>query len=193
MEEPSFKSYGFNATVEFIEKNYDEAARKRIFGGLSSGAKAFLETAKKAQYAPTTYMAELWTGMVKEHANPDDARKQLVRTGNHMGEFLTNPYVRLLMKMLTMKMFAKKFPDLWARDANFGTVVLGDLADIEKGELKVGLKDLGRFPYFGPITEGWFTYSLSAMGFKDLKVQLLDWSMDKPDPSELAYLFTWTP
>ena len=74
--------------------------------------------------------------------------------------------------MLTVKMFAKKFPDIWARDANFGRFIVGELADIEKGQLKLGFEDLGNFPYFGPITEGWFAYSFEVMGLKNVKVAL---------------------
>src|SRR6185503_15093867 len=117
MEEPKIKSYGFNATLEFIEKNYDEAARKRILGALSPQAQSFMETAKKAQWAPPSYSAELWTGIAKEHAASGDAQEQLVKAGRYQGAYATNTYLKLLMKMLTMKMFAKKFPDICARDA----------------------------------------------------------------------------
>lgn len=190
MEEPRIKAYGFNATYEFVEKSYDEAARKRILGGLSPAAQGFAETAKKAQWAPPAFSAELWTGIVKEH--PKDAQEQLVKVGRYQGAYATNTYLKLLMKMLTMKMFAKKFPDIWSRDANFGKVALGDLAEIDRGKLGLSFKELGRFPYFGPICQGWFSYSFEVMGLKDVKVDLVEWSLQNPDPGELSYQVTWT-
>jgi hypothetical protein len=150
-----------------------------------------METAKKSQWAPPKFSSELWTGIAKEHKG-DEAREQLVKAGRYQGAFATNTYLKLLMKMLTMKMFAKKFPDIWARDANFGKVTLGDLADIDKGKLVIEFKELGTFPYFGPITEGWFAYSFEVMGLKGVKVQLVDWSLQKPDPGELTFQVTWT-
>jgi hypothetical protein len=190
MEERKIKAYGFNATVEYVDKNYDEAARTRIMGALSPAGHAFLPTAKKSQFAAPSYSSELWTAIAKEH--PNDTFDQLVKLGRYQGAYATNTYLKLLMKMLTVKMFAKKFPDIWARDANFGRFIVGDLADIEKGQLKLGFEDLGNFPYFGPITEGWFAYSFEVMGLKNVKVALQDWSPQNPDPGRLMYHVTWT-
>jgi hypothetical protein len=190
MEERKIKSYGFNATVEYIDKNYDEAARKRIMGALSPAGQSFLPTAKKAQFAAPSYSAELWTAIAQEH--PSDTFDQLVKLGRYQGAYATNTYLKLLMKMLTVKMFAKKFPDIWSRDANFGKFVVGDLAEIDKGQLKLGFQELGSFPYFGPITEGWFAYSFEVMGLKNVKVALQDWSTQNPDPGHLMYHVTWT-
>jgi hypothetical protein len=190
MEERKIKAYGLNATLEYVEKNYDDAARKRIFGGLSAAGHAFIPTAKKSQFSPPSYSGELWTGIAKEH--PEDTFDQLVKVGRYQGAYATNTYLKLLMKMLTVKMFAKKFPDIWARDANFGKFVVGDLAEIEKGKLMLGFDDLGSFPYFGPITEGWFAYSFEVMGLKNVKVALQDWSPQNPDPGSLRYHVTWT-
>src|SRR5690242_7553924 len=137
MEERKIKAYGFNATVEYIEKNYDDATRKRIFGGLSPAARDFLGMAKKQQWAPPSYSSELWAGVVKEHSTPEKAQDELIKLGRYQGNYATNTYLKLLMKMLTMRMFAKKFPDIWARDANFGKMETGDLADIDKGQLRI--------------------------------------------------------
>src|SRR5262245_17968561 len=122
MEERRMKSYGFNATMEFIDKNYKEEERQQIYGGLSHEVRTFIPTAAKAHWARPEYSGELWTNLVKQHASSDDARRRLVAVGRHMGAYATNTYLKLLMKMLTMKMFAKKFPDIWRRDANFGQV-----------------------------------------------------------------------
>jgi hypothetical protein len=192
MEEPKIKAYGFNATLEFVEKNYDEATRKRILSALSPAGQSFMEAAKKSQWAPPQFSSELWTGVAREHQKSNDVEEQLVKIGRYQGAFATNTYLKLLMKMLTMKMFAKKFPDIWARDANFGKVIVGDLADIDKGKLVIDFKDLVTFPYFGPITQGWFSYSFEVMGLKEVKVQLLDWSLQKPDVSDLRYQVSWT-
>src|SRR5579872_3846266 len=99
MEEPRIKAYGFNATMEFVEKNYDEAARKRILSALSPAAQSFIDTAKKSQWAPPKFSSELWAGIVKEHKG-DEVQEQLVKVGRYQGAFATNTYLKLLMKML---------------------------------------------------------------------------------------------
>jgi hypothetical protein len=191
MADRQIKAYGFLATVEFIEKNYDETTRRRIFSSVSPEVRDFMGTAKKAQMANPLYSCELWSGIVKEYPDKAVARQQLVKVGAHMGSYATNTYLKLLMRMLTVKMFAKKLPDFWSRDANFGYIETGDLAGIETGHLTLYVKDIENYPYFGPICEGWFHFSLEAMGLKDLKVELQDWSMDKPDPGAVTYGVTW--
>ena len=190
-DERQIKSYGFSGTWEFIEKNYDEAARKRIVASLSPAARDFMGTAKKVQWASPIHSSELWAGIAKEHSNPAEARSQLVKAGRNIGAYATNTYLKLLMKMLTVKMFAKKFPDIWGRDANFGKVTLGDLDEISRGILTINFKELGSYPYFGPTTEGWFSFSLETMGLKDLTVTALDWKMEDPNPGELTYRVTF--
>jgi hypothetical protein len=190
-EERRIKCYGFNGTLEFIEKNYDEAARKRIIGSLSPAARDFIGTSKKAQWASPLYSSELWAGIAKEHPDQEEARKQLVKAGRHFGAYATNTYLKLLMKMLTVKMFAKKIPDLWGRDTNFGKITLGDIDEISQGKLTINYTELGDYPYFGPTTEGWFAFGLETMGLKELTVTAADWSMKNPNVDQLTYRITW--
>lgn len=190
MEERRLKAYGFYASYEFVEKNYDEAARARIFSALSPAAKSFAALPKKEQWCDPAWQSEVWTGIVKEH--PQDAQEQLLKVGRYMGAYATNTYLKLLMKMLTMKMFAKKFPDIWSRDANFGRVVVGDLGDIDSGRLAVTFEQMERFPYFGPICQGWLWYSAETMGLKNVRVDLLEWAISNPDPGKLKYHYNWT-
>jgi hypothetical protein len=192
MEHRKIKAYGFLATVEFVEKHYGDAARSRILGGLGGEARRFLETAKKSHWASPAYSSELWAGIVKEHPAPDEALEQLVKAGRYQGAYATNTYLKLLMRMLSVKMFAKKIPDLWSRDANFGTISLENAAEIERGQLGLTFTDLTGFPYFGPICEGWFAFSLETMGLKNLKVAIQDWSLDDPDPGKLRFRISWS-
>jgi hypothetical protein len=191
MEERRIKSYGFYATLEFLENNYDEEKRKQVLAGVSPGVRTVIDNPKKAQWASPEWSGELWSGIVKLHS-PEEAMQQLVKAGRHQGAYATNTYLKLLMKMLTMKMFAKKFNDIWSRDANFGRAVVGDLDEIANGRLDVGFKDLGKFPYFGPITQGWFSFAFETMGLKNVKVELRNWSMQNPDPGEVSYHVNWT-
>ena len=190
-DERKIKSYGFNATVEYIHKHHDEATRQRIFASLSPGVRDFLAVAKRSDFAPPTYSGELWTALVKEE--PGDAMKMLAELGRYQGAYATNTYLKLLMKMLTVKMFVKKFPDIWQRDANFGKVVVGNLTELDKGRLYLELRELGSYAYFGAVSVGWFAFSFEAMGLKNVQVQVVDWSLQNPDPGEVKYHVTWTP
>jgi hypothetical protein len=191
MTERQIKAYGFVGTMEFIDKNYDPATRQRILDSLTPETRRFIEGMKKAQWAPPLASTELWAGITRESGDPQKARDELVKTGRHMGSFATNTYLKLLMKMLTIKMFAKKIPDIWARDANFGKVIV-DLGQVDSQRIRIDFKDLGAYPYFGPVCQGWFAFSLETMGIKNVKVELENFSMENPDPGELTFRVTWT-
>lgn len=190
-EQRQIKAYGFVGTLEFIEKHYDAAARQRILDGLMPETRRLMETVKKAQWAPPLATTELWAGIVRESGDLESGREALVRGGRYVGNFATNTYLKLLMKMLTVNMFAKKFPDIWARDANFGKVTV-DASQTDKGRLMVRFQELGTYPYFGPSCQGWLSFSLETMGLKNVKCELEGWSMQNPDPGELVYRITWT-
>ncbi len=191
MSERQIKAYGFVGTLEYIDQNYDAAARQRILDSLTPETRRFMETAKKAQWAPPLASTELWAGIVREAGDPAKGQANLIKTGRHMGSFATNTYLKLLMKMLTMKMFAKKIPDIWSRDANFGKVTV-DMSNADSGKLILRYTDLANYPYFGPICQGWFAFSFECMNIKNCKVELENWSMQNPDPGELTFVITWS-
>lgn len=188
-DERKHKSYGFFGTLDYIEKNYDDAAKKRILGHMSPEAREFADTQKKAVFAPPLYSSQLWQGIVDEHPDREQARQVLYKTGVHLGGFATNTYLRLLLRILTVNMFAKKFPDIWSRDANFGKMEI-DGSKIDDGRLTMALSDLGNYPYFIPVAEGWFTFSFECMGLKQVKLQS-DWTFDKVDTDQAVFSIAW--
>src|SRR5688572_10372061 len=106
--ERKIKSYGFRATMEFIEEKYDAAAKGRIFAAVSPQTREFFDHAKKATHHDPVYSSELWSAMVKEHPGNDEAFAQLVKTGRHMGDYATSTYLKLIMRILTVRMFTRK-------------------------------------------------------------------------------------
>src|SRR4029078_8307514 len=113
-----------------------------------------------------------------------EATNQVVRVGCYQCTDTREGYLRLLLEVLTVKMFAKKAPDIWARDANFGRVVVEQTSTLEEGQLRLVFKELGRFPYFGLVAQGWLAAALEEMGHKELSVGLNGWSLANPDPGE---------
>jgi hypothetical protein len=191
MTERKIKAYGLLGSIEYVERNYDAETRKNIFDAFSPELRNWIPTSKKAHWAPPLFSCEVWRGIVKAQPDPTKATNDLYQCGRHMGSYATNTYLKLLLKMLTIKMFAKKFPDIWARDANFGKLSI-DIAELESGKLIISMTGLENYPYFGPICQGWYSFSFETMGLKNVKVELKNWSIQTPDPGHLEYHVLWT-
>ncbi len=191
-DERKVKSYGLFGMLQFIEKNYPKDVQAEILDSVPQEVRDFIAGGPEQLWVPPLYPASVWQAMIKREASDDAAYDTLVRCGRNMGEYATNTYLRLLLKVISMKMLAKKYPTIWRMDANFGDMST-DTSDIKQGKLKIFLNNLESYPYFGPICVGWFKYSMDAMGLKDVKVELHDWTMAEPDPGKLTFHVTWTP
>jgi hypothetical protein len=186
------KAYSLYGSREFVEKTYDEATKERIFAGLSQEAKDVLASPKKLTVVRPEFASEIWRGIVKVHeGRASEVYDRLRACGRYSGEYATNTYLRLLFKILSVKAFASKLPEIWSRDCSFGKITT-DISALKSGKLKLTFTDLNDYPYFGPNCEGWFAFTFETMGLKNVKVELKDWSLKNPDPGKLEYQVTWS-
>jgi hypothetical protein len=192
MAERKIKAYQFYGSKAFIDENYDETKRKVIFDSLSPAVKDALARPKRLEMVPPEYSVELWRGIVEVHDSHEQATEQLHACGRYSGEYATNTYLKLLFKILSVKMFVEKMPQIWSRDASFGKIV-ADVADLKTGRVGLRFQEMNDYPFFGPLCEGWFRFTFETMGLKNVKVALQNWSLQRPDPGELDYQITWTP
>src|SRR6266545_1931434 len=116
MTERGIKAYSFYGSKVFVDEVYDEVTRERIYEALSPSVIQALTLRQQLIVAPPEYAVEIWSGIVKVHQNPRQATDQLRACGRRSGEFASTTYLRLLFKILSVKMFAEKLPQVWARD-----------------------------------------------------------------------------
>ena len=187
------KSYSLYGSKMFVDENYDETARQKIFAALSPECKEVLERRKKATVVPPEFASQIWKGIVEVHKDePSKAVDQLRACGRYSGGYATNTYLKLLFKILSVKMFAEKLPEIWSRDSSFGKVAT-DLSALKSGRLIMRFSELDNYPYFGPNCEGWFAFTFETMGLKNVTTTLQNWSLSNPDPGSLEYHVAWTP
>jgi hypothetical protein len=154
--------------------------------------KEVLARPKKAQVVPPEYATEIWRGIVSVHDDPAEAEAQLRACGRYSGAYATNTYLKLLFKILSVKMFAEKIPQIWSRDASFGKIS-ADSTKLKSGELTLHFTEVENYPFFGPNCQGWFAFTFETMRLKNVNVALRNWSLQRPDPGSLEYHVTWTP
>lgn len=191
-DERKIKSYGLFGTMQFVEQSYPADVQKQIMSRVPQETLDYIARGTKQLWAPPLYSCYVWEQMVKVAPNEQQAIDMLIKCGLHMGEYATNTYLRLLLKVVNVKILASKFPAIWRKDASFGDLS-ADATHAKQGRLTLHFDNLSNYPYFGPICQGWFTFSWNAMGLKNVKLDLQDWSLANPDPGELTYQVSWTP
>lgn len=191
-DDRKIKSYGLFGTMQFIEQTCSPEVQRQIKSKLPQETLDFIARGTKQVWAPPLYSCHIWEQMVAVAPSEKDAVDSLVRCGLHMGEYATNTYLRLLLKVVNVKILASKFPAIWRKDASFGDLS-ADATDAKQGRLVLHFDNLQNYPFFGPICQGWFTFSWNAMGLKNVNLALQDWSLANPDPGVLTYQVSWTP
>ncbi len=192
MVERKIKSYGLFGTLDFIDKTYPADVQSKIKSNVPDKVLQFVSTSNRPPWAPPEYSCYFWKQIAELAESEQDAISKLEACGACMGEYATNTYLRLLLKVVNMKIMASKAPSQWSKDANFGKLST-DISDIDSGKVLFHYDEMNDYPYFGPICKGWFMFSFGVMGLKDFDVSLVDWSMAEPDPGKLTFEVTWTP
>ncbi|MCA9590120.1 MAG: hypothetical protein KC657_32675 [Myxococcales bacterium] len=150
-----------------------------------------LRTYKGIEFYPVQHFTELLRGIAKEAGDDETTvRNEIARAGEFIAGVATSTFLKLLMKVLTPTLFAKKLPSLWERD-NQGGQFVADVSKADEGRLTLELKDIEGYDYIGPIALGWVRFAMSAMGEKVLESSLEGWSLANPSPKTVTLRLRW--
>ena len=134
-------------------------------------------------------LVRIYHAIADIHANDERAvYDDLVRCGAAMGGFATGTFLKLLLKVLTPRLFARKFPDLWARDHQRGRI---EIVSVEDNSMVMRFKDMEGYDHFAPVAAGFGGVSLRGMGVKDLEMKVEPWSLAQPTAQEVFIHATW--
>lgn len=141
-------------------------------------------------WRPRGELTALWDAIVDANEPKDDdaVYRTLVRCGGMIGTYATGTFLKLLLRVLTPKMFANKFPDFYKRDHRGGEGLVEEIGAKRVVLIARGIKG---YDHFGPITVGWSAVPLAGMGLKGVKMTCSPWSLAEPGPEEVRFEATW--
>ena len=96
--------------------------------------------------------------------------------GKFMAREATNTFLRLLMRMLTPNLFAKKLPDLWKRDCTGGRLQV----QVDEQKLVCHIYDAEGYDHLAAVATGYATFALETMGKVVEKTTIHGWSVERP-------------
>ncbi len=191
MTEPTVRGYMILGCFDYID-TFEPALRERVYATLPSDGCRSRESYDQMQWYPVDHCSDLYRGIVSLHGDDEaKAREALLGCGKFIAHAATNTFLRLLMRIMTPRVFARKAPDFWARDSRCGRMET-DTSQLGDRRLIVRLHDIGAFAHTAPVAAGFGAFALTACGVKDLSVKISDWSLATPAPSDVDIEMSWS-
>lgn len=149
------------------------------------------QTAFKAQdWRPRKDLTALWNAIADavEPHNQENVQQALARCGEKVGAYATNTFFKLLLKILTPRMFASRFSDFYKRDQVGGE---GVVEEIQPNRVVLLARGIKGYDHFGPVTAGWAAVPFRGMGLNNVRSTCSPWSLEEPGPEEVRFTIEW--
>lgn len=143
--------------LRYLDTRYSATERQAIYDDIPAAVRAEYPKLNRAEWYPLNYVTDLFAAMAKHSANPGET---LTQCGMSIAEEATNTFLKLLMKLLTPKLFARKFPEFWAKYHNFGTMT-PDLTEID--DRHIVFHTTG-YDYMHYASAGWVIFVFKTLG-----------------------------
>jgi hypothetical protein len=186
------RGYSVRQQLNFLETQYAPGVSEKLAAQIPQDVRRALAEIKPAEWYPRQYSVHVLRAIASHGGNDERAvHDDLVRCGTFIATEATNTFLRLLMKMLTPVLFAKKIPDFWKRDMQGGHFEV-DTSGAASGHIRLSLCDIEGFDHIGLISIGFLSFTMKAMGKHDAKVTQHGWSLATPGAKKVTYDLTWS-
>ncbi len=182
------RGYMITACAGQLQDTAGEAEYKRIVSGFSPAARDVVGQTKAAVWYPVATLSEVLMALSSQ-AGGDEKRAQelLVNAGSRMALEATNTFLRILMRMLTPTLLAKKIPDLWNRDSTRGRLAM----DVSEQKVVCHIYETEGFAHALCTITGFVKFALTTMGKTIETTTISGWSLNAPHSKEGAAEFVW--
>lgn len=185
-----FKTRGYvlATTLKYCREGIHPSRRKKVLDRISAATVHTVETAQSSTWYTLEQEAEMLNAIAE--ASDGDAKiaeEDLIGSGVFAGAEATNTFLRLVMKVLTPALFAKKIPELYQRDNNKGNVRVDVLDEKFIGHFT----DTSGFPHLAPMSAGWMRFALTSMGKEITSTKISNWTVQSADVPEFTIEMTW--
>jgi hypothetical protein len=184
--------YPLLACASFSKAEFSTAAQARVSARLSPECRALLADVKPQGWYPRTRLVEHCAAIAGEYGDSPTVSRAFVRLGEHMAREMTTVWIRLLMRIMTPGLLAKKMPELFAKGNRGDGHVVIDSSEIERRRMTFVFRSMRGYGYYQPINEGWIRYFFRGMG-NDAVDTTSDppWSIEAVDPEIFQIDASW--
>ena len=188
---PQIRGYSLKQTAKYLDTKFDAETRRRTAEGLPAAVRSMMSEFQPAEWYPREYSAALFRAIAAAKHDEQGSYHDLVQCGEYIASEATNTFLKLLMRIMSPTLFAKKVPEFWQRDQRGGFFEV-DTSRADDKRIGMRLAEVSGYDHIGIVSIGWIQFGMTALGKKDVKVQQEGWSLAKPGPTEIKYEITWS-
>lgn len=178
-------------------RKLDPAVWERIERGISPELRLLFENARAEDWYPYAHYEEGFKALIATCDDPVEARNAVYRVGRAACEATVNTFLRLVLRMMTPGLFARKCNQLLGADfkgfPGGAPVVKYDLSRESQGEAIIELTNAGNHPFLGASAVGYIEFAFEHMGKKGVKVEERDCDVADFRAPFARWYVTWKP
>lgn len=190
MADLQLRGYLISHTAQYLREKLGESEWEHSSRTLSPELQEVLSgEVKHSGWYPISRLAELNRLMITKlcKGNAERAQQALHDCGRYVAGEATNTFLKLLLKMLTPNLFAKKLPDVFRRDFSGGRLE----STLNGRTLSCRYYELPGFEHCAAISSGFAAKAFEGMGKKIDGFSVHNWSLDEPSIDGTWFELTW--
>lgn len=184
------RGYLIGATVDFLRNRLGERKFTEFCASASPGLQeAIAKGFEPAVWYPVSHLNELIDGIIVGLADHDERKVQqaLFDCGQYAAATASNTFLKMLLKILTPALFARKAPTMFRRDFSQGRLDV----ELDDNTLSGRMYDMEELRHVGAFCPGFLAFPLEKMGKKISDVQVVDWSLQRPYVEGVGFKISW--
>lgn len=116
-----------------------------------------------------------------------NARDSLIDAGRYVAGEASTTFLRLILRVLTPNLFAKKVPSVWQRDFSRGRAE-AEISDKRLVFRMFGISEMDHIPCTAP---GFISFAMESMGKSIKSVSVHNWSLQEPCRDGAYFELEW--
>ncbi len=177
-----------NCLYRYLESNAPPDTLGDLIAGLPSDLQEQLGSCSHTGWYPAEYFGALNSAIASLGQTEDEAREHLIGAGTQIATAALNSFMRLMLRMLTPSLFARKFPAFWSRDNDFG---ICEISDVQATSAKAQIRE-APVDHISIVAIGYVSTALSAITGMKVRVDCREWSLDNPRPPTANLDIDWS-
>jgi hypothetical protein len=171
---------------KYIQEELDPALRGPVQARCAHVLSRLGEVERTGWY-PLQDVVDLYEALYKQFDDPQGGFNALWRAGHYVASDAAGTFLKLLLKVLTPRLFARQFPEIWRRYHDFGEL-RPDMRDLDKNKVYFTMPG---YPFVPPVTAGWLEYLFTGFGMKEVVVDVKV-PPAGPWPDEVEFVVSWS-
>lgn len=192
MTDEEVRGYWISGAVSFINTHFPAESGRRLLDTLPRELRVSAPRLEPAAWCPRAHHVELLRAIAS--VSKDEARiyDDVMTYGQFVGTEATQGALKPFMAIVSPRLFAKKLPDLWARDFRGESRLETDFSLVDESRLSLRLSGIRGYDHVGVAMLGWIKTALRGLLEKTPLVKQTGWSIRHTAPSEMTCEVSWS-